>query len=395
MTLKENLYQGRILSIDVLRGLTIFTMIFVNELAGVTEIPGWMKHMPADADGMTFVDLVFPGFLFIVGMSIPFSFNARLRKGEAPLTIWRHTLWRTMALMIMGLFMVNIEYGYDASAMVIPSALWGLLAYSLPILVWNQYPKEWSPRLKYGLQVLGLLIFLALHLLYVQDGGERGMTVKWWGILGLIGWAYLYSVLAYWFGKGRLAVMLIFLAVCITLNILNSANLTSGWLGGLWSYVGGHFSHTSIVMAGLIVSLLYFDGKKVGPDRWFAVFVASLFVIGYLLRPYFGVSKVGATPSWCLYSAGICAILYAILYVIIEEKKRVKWANFFMPAARDPLLIYVLAGILIYISYLFGFWYRPEFLGSGILGILYTIVFSVVMLYLVKLLNRVGVKLRL
>ena len=55
----------RILSIDTFRGITILIMVFVNELAGIRDIPQWMKHMPADADAMTFVDVVFPAFLLI------------------------------------------------------------------------------------------------------------------------------------------------------------------------------------------------------------------------------------------------------------------------------------------------------------------------------------------
>ena len=64
---------ARILSIDALRGIVMFTMIFVNDLAGVspTLIPWWMRHFKADGNGMTIVDLVFPAFLFLVGMSIP------------------------------------------------------------------------------------------------------------------------------------------------------------------------------------------------------------------------------------------------------------------------------------------------------------------------------------
>ena len=74
----NKLSNERILSIDAFRGITILVMIFVNELAGMRDIPQWMKHMPADADAMTFVDMVFPAFLFIVGMSIPFAINSRL-----------------------------------------------------------------------------------------------------------------------------------------------------------------------------------------------------------------------------------------------------------------------------------------------------------------------------
>ena len=72
--------SNRILSIDIFRGLTIFLMVFVNDLAGVSDIPAWMKHVPADFDGMTFVDVVFPAFLFIVGMAVPFAVKNRLER---------------------------------------------------------------------------------------------------------------------------------------------------------------------------------------------------------------------------------------------------------------------------------------------------------------------------
>src|SRR5882757_4362970 len=77
----------RITSIDALRGFVMFTMIFVNDLAGAPKrlVPDWMVHFSdrhRGGSGMTFVDLVFPGFLFIVGMSIPFALGSRLNKGE-------------------------------------------------------------------------------------------------------------------------------------------------------------------------------------------------------------------------------------------------------------------------------------------------------------------------
>ena len=65
-------------------------MVFVNELASIKDVPQWMKHMPADADAMTFVDLVFPAFLFIVGMSIPFALQQRLNKGDSFLQLQGH-----------------------------------------------------------------------------------------------------------------------------------------------------------------------------------------------------------------------------------------------------------------------------------------------------------------
>jgi heparan-alpha-glucosaminide N-acetyltransferase len=61
----------RISSIDILRALTMVLMIFVNDLWSLNNIPGWLEHTAAAEDGMGLADVVFPAFLFIVGMSVP------------------------------------------------------------------------------------------------------------------------------------------------------------------------------------------------------------------------------------------------------------------------------------------------------------------------------------
>ena len=99
----------RIHSIDIFRGLTIFVMVFVNDLAGVSGLPAWMYHVPADTDAMTFVDVVFPAFLIIVGMSIPLAVARRLDKGDSVLQIYKHILIRSFGLIVLGVFMVNAE----------------------------------------------------------------------------------------------------------------------------------------------------------------------------------------------------------------------------------------------------------------------------------------------
>ena len=73
---------GRIASVDALRGLTILLMIFVNDLGPAA--PSWMHHIqPPNADGMTLADVVFPAFLFIVGVSIPLAFERARRDGKS------------------------------------------------------------------------------------------------------------------------------------------------------------------------------------------------------------------------------------------------------------------------------------------------------------------------
>jgi predicted acyltransferase len=394
MKIKENLYDKRIISIDALRGITIFVMIFVNELASVKNVPQWMKHMPADADAMTFVDLVFPAFLFIVGMSVPFAFNTRLIKGDSFQTIWSHTLKRALALIIIGVFMVNAEYGYDASKMIMTPALWGLLAYVMPIPIWNKYPKSFPSWLKNILQYGGIMILIGLYFLYVQETGEIGMTPKWWGILGLIGWAYLFTVIFYWLVSGKLWAMILFLISCV---LANSINLSEGLIKYPWfSFAAGHLTHSAVVTAGIIISLLFFDRKISSKINWGVIgFTGLLLITGYVLRPYFGISKIKGTPSWTMYSAGICTILFYFLYWLMEIKRQTKSSDFFMPAAGNPLLIYILPGVIYYFNLTLNIHLVPDYFREGIPGILWSLLFAVTMLLAMKIANKYRIQMHL
>jgi predicted acyltransferase len=115
-------------SIDALRGLVIFTMIFVNDIASVSSeiVPASLRHFQGQS-GMTFVDLVFPAFLFIVGMSVPLALGARLGRGEP---LWRcllHVVIRTLSLLFIGVMMVHGTP--DSNEMGWSGALWSTLMF--------------------------------------------------------------------------------------------------------------------------------------------------------------------------------------------------------------------------------------------------------------------------
>src|SRR6476646_3175510 len=121
----------RVRSIDALRGFVMFMMIFVNDLAGAGRVvPNWMVHFSdrhRGGSGMTFVDLVFPGFLFLVGMSIPFALGARLSKGEPIWRVFGHVAIRTFFLLFIGILMVHETP--DTAAMGWPGNWWCVLMY--------------------------------------------------------------------------------------------------------------------------------------------------------------------------------------------------------------------------------------------------------------------------
>ena len=160
--------------------------------------------------------------------------------------------------------------------------------------------------------------------------------------------------------------------------------------------MSGHLTHATLVSAGIIISLLFFEGKVTRKSHLMIIGFGLLFLIlGYFLRPYFEVSKIRGTPSWTLYSAAICTAVFYLLYWVIEQRKIVKWANFFMPAAANPLLIYILPGIIYYFNLTFGIEILPDYFTDGIPGIVWALIFSVIMLYTVKIANKINIRLHL
>jgi predicted acyltransferase len=117
----------RVVSIDISRGLTMALMIFVNALADVRGLPWWTYHAPTMADEMTYVDMVFPFFLFIVGMSLPLSVTQRLKRSASQRALWAHVGQRFLSLLVLGLILANAEKATPALTGM-SGSVWGLCA---------------------------------------------------------------------------------------------------------------------------------------------------------------------------------------------------------------------------------------------------------------------------
>ena len=394
----------RVASIDVLRGLTILTMIFVNDLAGLRDIPAWMKHFPSNQDGMTFVDVVFPAFLFIVGMSIPLAIGGRLDRGESSIRVFGHIAVRTVGLLIIGVFMVNMR-GMNAAATGMSADLWTFLAFVGVILVWNRYPASggaWR-GLSSALRCLGAGLLVYMAVIYRRGEGEQitGMRTQWWGIVGLIGWAYLTACVAYLLFRRQPAGLMGVLGLLIAMyfgdksGMLNFAGIVREYVS-LGSHIGGH---SAITVAGVLLTMYVLEPAA---DRTHArriagtlVFAAGLAAAGYLLRRPYGISKVQATPAWCLYSSAICCVLYAALYGIVDGLRSKRWAAFLTPAGANPLLAYILPGIVLAVLGMCGVEFLKTHYNAGLVGIVRSVLFALAMLALTGLLARLGIRLRL
>lgn len=393
----------RIHSIDIFRGLTMLLMIFVNDFWTLEGVPKWLLHAKAGEDFLGFSDIIFPSFLFIVGLSIPFAIQARRDKGENRWQILQHILVRSLALLVMGVFIVNLENIYGEGIPLIGRSGWAIFMALAFLLIWNRYPRTPSrQRLFKGLQLTGVLILVGLFLLYAGGSADNPKTFQphWWGILGLIGWTYLVSSSIYLFSGGeRWAVAGAWLFFCI-FNLAAFA----GWLGSLevlhqlylWPVGDGAFM--AFTMGGVLTSVIYRHLKTGNAHLKFISVLLALavlsFLFGYFTRPHWGVSKLAASPAWLGYCTAISLAVYAFLYWLVDVKGRKAWANFLKPAGTSTLTCYLIPYFWYPIVTLLGM-SLPVFLLNGFAGLVKSMFFALLIVGITAMINRFGIKLRI
>jgi len=384
--------QNRIFSIDVFRAITMLLMIFVNDLWSLTGVPLWLEHAQADQDFLGFSDIVFPCFLFIVGMSIPYAMRNRLANGESYPQVLLHILLRSLALLVMGVFTVNINH-LNVEASGLSREWFQILMVTGFFLVWNVYPKteDWKKYLFIGLQVAGVILLILLFFFF--KGGKDGtglMTPQWWGILGLIGWTYLISAPIYLFARKSPALLLLFWLLFTLLNIADHAKWFHTPIPG-----GGAFQ--GFAFAGMAASLLTDRANSVEKRRKLPLLYIgigiALMLIGFALRNFFIISKIQATPTWVFLCNAIAFGFFALIYFVVDLKGKGKWFNLIKPAGTSTLTCYLIP--YVYYSVATFAFTLPLFLKTGVVGLLKSFVYAMIIIGITALLGKMKIKLKI
>jgi predicted acyltransferase len=374
--------KPRVVSVDMLRGLTIFLMVFVNDLG--PSAPSWMHHIqPSNADGMTLADVVFPAFLFIVGVSIPLALQREALHWRQRLAQLGHILVRTLGLLFMGLIELNSER--DGT---LPRSAWALLAFTALICAWSVIPRERSTKrlILIALKIAGILGLIVLLFVFRSRPEPTDVLLvghvenwvwlrtEWWGILGLIGWAYLTASIL-WLVLGRrrewlmgAASILLFLHLAMREGGLFARLGSKPWLG--WSTpifnsleaMIGQFdkyvrlsdalgSLAAISVLGCLLGSVLRRESDVATHRdrlsWALTFTFGLLVAGFVCDHFEGINKIAATPTWCLWSAGMTCAAWIVLYLILDVWSVRGWTVLLRPAGANPLMAYFLHPILV------------------------------------------------
>lgn len=293
---------GRWVALDILRGLSVIGMLLVVNPGAWDLRYSWLSHI--DWQGLGAADMVFPGFLFCVGMALPISLARRLVSGDSAVRIGAHILWRSAALVLLGV-LLNAFPGFDFSQVRLPGILqriglcYGLVA-SLLLLVAQPGPA--------GILRLNTRILVAV---------VAGLVLGYWLLLSLVA------------APGAQA------------PAFDSVNSLPAWLDRSvftvahlwpWGLTDGKVTYDPEgllatlpacvnVLAGALACHFYLSANTHYKNLMFTVAGVVLMLLALALDPVYPIIKKIWTGSFALFSVGVSLVLLAAIDAVIRKIK--------------------------------------------------------------------------
>ena len=169
-------------------------------------------------------------------------------------------------------------------------------------------------------------------------------------------------------------------------------NLLPNWVG----INKGHFTHAAIVLSGVIAGTLIYGQAYTPNARLFiAAFLGLTLLVAFASWHVVPISKIYATPSWGLFSILLCTLGFMATNIALHGERKPLWLRTVQPAAENPLLYYLIPYFLAALFGLFAFSPRPEVLDSGLPGVLWSLLYTGVVVAIGNVVSRAGLRLRL
>ena len=295
--------NNRLLSLDVFRGLTVAFMILVNCPGNGDTTYRALHH--AEWNGCTPTDLVFPFFLFIVGLAITFSLTKRKAAGE---NVYKKILTRTLWIVGIGVFL-NGAPSFDLSSWRIPGVLTRIgIVYGITAFIFMKTTARQQFWIAIGCLIgywvlMTLVPVPGLGYATLEEGKDLG---AWLDRLLLNGHLYGHT--------------LIYDPESILGTIPSVATCLAGALTGFW------------------VRQKMEDGPK-----WTAMFAIGflLMLVGLLWGEVFPINKKLWTSSYVLYHSGLALLTLATVWWLVDVKGYKGWTSPFVWFGMNPLTIYI------------------------------------------------------
>jgi predicted acyltransferase len=304
-------YRKRLDSLDAFRGATIASMILVNNNGDTKTTFAPLLH--ADWHGWTFTDLVFPFFLWMVGVAMTFSFARRVEEGADKGRLLLHTLRRAALIFLLGLLLNGFPY-YNLETLRIPGVLQRIAVCYLVGAALFLY-LTWR-GLAAAIVVLCTLYWVLMTLFPVPGYGPGvlepiGNFAQWVDQSVLAG--HMYSRTKVWDPEG----------IVSTLPAI--ANVLLGALTGML--------------------LRKQDLAPAERTSWILVSGGTLAFLGAFLDHFLPINKQIWTPSYAVFTSGLAALSFGTFYWLIDVQGIRRWSGWLTIYGMNAIALYTLSGL--------------------------------------------------
>ncbi len=316
--------QERLTSLDAFRGATIAGMMLVNNAGNWSAVYPQLEH--ASWHGWTFTDLIFPFFLFIVGVAMTFSFARRIERGDSKTALYVQVIRRTALIFILGLILNGFPY-FNLSTIRIPGVLQRIaVCYGIASVIFLN--TKWRSQL---IWIVGLLLSYWAIMAFLPVPGigagvlERGKNAAAY-IDQIILSGHMYAYTVTWDPEG----------IVSTLPAIATT---------LFGILTGHFLRS--------------DLTKEVKTVWMMVAGWLMLFLGAIWDMWLPINKNIWTSSYSVFMAGWALVCLGTMYWLIDVKGYKRWAKPFSIYGMNAITVYFLAGILGTTSYLIA-WTGPD-----------------------------------
>jgi predicted acyltransferase len=327
----------RLVSLDVFRGLTIAGMILVTDPGTYSAVYWPLLH--AAWNGWTPTDMIFPSFLFIVGVAMTLSFDTRAKRGETRGRLAGHVAWRTVILIVLGLILNGFPK-FNLQTLRIPGILQRIaLCYLCGGLLYLFSSREVSrgePGYRLGPTMTARVSVIMATTVTILAG--------YWAILKLVP--------VPGFGAGRLDSLgnpgAYFDRAIFGVQHLWAYGLTPGY--GVTYDPEGLLS-TIPAIATLLIGILtgvWLRGARSAGRKAMAMLAVGvvLLLAGRLLNPLMPINKRLWTPTFTLFSGGFSLIALALCYWMVDIRRWRWWTAPALVFGTNAIFAFALANII-------------------------------------------------
>jgi predicted acyltransferase len=307
---KIHFMNKRLLSLDVFRGMTVALMILVNNPGDWGHIYAPLDH--AEWNGCTPTDLVFPFFLFIVGVSISFAFQGKVADRETVIKIFT----RSAKLFGLGLFL-SLFPRLDLSVVRIPGVLQRIAMVFLVCSLIFLTTKNRTQQIIFASLLIGYWVLMTF--VPVPDFGPANLEPEF--NLGayfdrmILGTAHLYKAAKTWDPEGLLS----------TIPAIGTG--LSGVLTGTW--------------------LQRKDKEVTEKLTYMYLYGCVLMVLGWAWdEAGFPINKALWTSSYVLWTSGLALCFLASFYWLIDVKGYQRWTKPFIVYGVNAITVFFLSGLI-------------------------------------------------